>query len=436
MKKFSSFVVFFTANAARNTAAMLLALLVLAKAPATAQTFTTLYSFTGSTDGGFPTAELLADPSGNLYSTTFQGGAIPCAFGQFGCGTVFELSKSNSEKAIYAFTGNADGAYPYAGLVMDSSGNFYGTTSAGGDLTCPVSNGCGTVFQVDARGVEKVLYTFTGQADGATPVAGLVRDAAGNLYGVTQYGGNGAGSFGHGVVFEVDTTGKETVLYTFGFPPDGSLPSARLFLDGKGNIYGTTYAGGIINNNCGNGCGTIFKLSPNGKGGFTETVLYKFNGAPDGSNPKGALVADKSGNLYGTTLTGGKTSSHCGGYGPGCGTIFKLSHTGKISLLYKFKNSPDGAGPWAGVILDSAKHVLYGTTRYGGNLTCVDGFEDGCGTIFDFNLKTRKETTLYEFSGNSDGSYPIGALIEDNTGRLFGTASFGATDGTVFRLVP
>jgi uncharacterized repeat protein (TIGR03803 family) len=415
-------------RAATIALACAILLAIFAAPSARAQTFTTLYRFTGGTDGGYPTAELIRDATGNLYSTTIDGGAIPCnGGGQFGCGTVFKLSPGNKETVLYAYTGDADGAYPYAGLVRDVDGILY---------ACPISNGCGTVFQVDAAGKERVLYSFSGQADGATPYAGLVRDTAGQLYGSAVFGGDASGIYGHGVVFEVDATGKEAVLHTFGYPPDGSWPNGRLLLDSKGNIYGTTSAGGIVNNDCYSGCGTVFKLSPDGKGGWTETVLHKFAGRPDGANPRGALVPDVAGNLYGTTASGGRSSAHCGGFGPGCGTIFRVSPSGKTVVLYRFKSKPDGATPLAGLLLDSVNHVLYGTTKYGGTSDCTDGFGDGCGTVFGLNLMTGNQTRLHIFSGEKDGCYPVGSLIQDNAGRLYGTASFCATDGTVFRISP
>jgi uncharacterized repeat protein (TIGR03803 family) len=148
-------------------------LAIFAAPSARAQTFTTLYRFTGGTDGGYPTAELIRDATGNLYSTTIDGGDIPCnGGGQFGCGTVFKLSPGNKETVLYAYTGDADGAYPYAGLVRDVDGILYGAASQGGDYACPISDGCGTVFQVDAAGKERVLYSFSGQADGAAPMRG------------------------------------------------------------------------------------------------------------------------------------------------------------------------------------------------------------------------------------------------------------------------
>jgi uncharacterized repeat protein (TIGR03803 family) len=147
-------------------------------------------------------------------------------------------------------------------------------------------------------------------------------------------------------------------------------------------------------------------------------------------------VPDAARNLYGTTASGGSSSPHCGGFGPGCGTIFKVSPSGKTVVLYRFKSKPDGATPLAGLLLDSVKHVLYGTTKYGGTGDCADGFGDGCGTVFAFHLMTGTQTGLHIFSGGNDGCYPVGSLIQDNAGRLYGTASWCAIDGTVYRISP
>jgi uncharacterized repeat protein (TIGR03803 family) len=186
---------------------------------------------------------LIRDSAGNLYGTTHQGGA-------FQLGTVFKIDLAGVETVLYSFAGGTDGGEPEAGLIQDAAGNLYGTTHYGGGGSC--SDGCGTVFKLDPAGVETVLYMFTGNPDGGSPLSNLVEDAAGNLYGTTLYGG----SSGKGIVFEVDTaTGAETVLHSFR-GRDGAAPQAGLVRDAKGNLYGTTPEGG------GNGFGAIFRLSP------------------------------------------------------------------------------------------------------------------------------------------------------------------------------
>ncbi len=254
------------------------------------QTFTetVLYSFAGGIDGANPEAGVIQDTKGNFYGTTSNGGAS-CY-----CGTVFVLNANGTETLLHTFTGGADGEDPYAGLFMDTKGNLYGTTVLGG------TSGYGTVFKLTNAGKEIVLYTFTG-LDGENPYGGLIRDAVGNLYGATS----GGGTSGYGVAFRLSKAGKETVLHNFtGYPKDGAVPYAGLFMDTKRNLYGTTYRGGASD------YGTVFRLSRTGK----EKVLHSFNGA-DGALPYAGVLMDTKGNLYGTTAEGGAS---------GYGTVFKL----------------------------------------------------------------------------------------------------------------
>jgi len=331
-------------------------LLGLAGVPPSAQgqTFTVLHSFKGGTDGADPVASVILDKAGNLYGTTESGGP-------FSSGTVFKVDKTGKESVLYSFSGGADGAIPLAGLVRDSAGNLYGTTEHGGDLTCGSGVGCGTVFKLDKTDKETVLYSFINGADGSEPVAGVILDKAGNLYGTTQYGG----PFSSGTVFKVDTTGKETVLYTFTGGrggKDGYFPEG-LIGDAAGNLYGITQFGGNFS------FGTVFKLDGTGK----ETVLYRFTGGADGVYPAAGVIADAAGNLYGTTQYGG--SVNC--FGDGCGTVFKLDKTGKETVLYSFTGGTDGASPVAGLVRDSAGN-LYGTATFGGDPLC----SGGCGVVF------------------------------------------------------
>jgi uncharacterized repeat protein (TIGR03803 family) len=207
------------------------------------------------------------------------------------------------------YTGAPDGSVPLGELTRDAQGFLYGTTQSGG------ASNFGTVFKLRAR-QETVLYSFTGGADGASPQGALVRDAAGNLYG-TAGGGNNLCSHGAqcGVVFKLDTSGHETVLYAFKGGTDGADPTDRLVRDAAGNLYGTTYLGG--DRPC---CGTVFKLDTTG----TKSVLHSFTGIPDGKNPMAGLAMDAAGNLYGTTYQGGLKTCHQTG-GNGCGIVFKLA---------------------------------------------------------------------------------------------------------------
>lgn len=205
--------------------------------------YTVLYAFTGGADGAEPLAGLVQDKEGNLYGTTYKDGdfsGVICTF-LAGCGVVFKLDPVGNETLLYTFTGGTDGASPVGGLILDDVGNLYGTTYFGGAEPCPESQyGCGVVFKLDPAGNERVLCTFTGGADGALPRGNLVRDKLGNLYGATERGGI---SPYFGVIFKVDLTGNESVVYTFTGGADGSSPNGDLILDEADNLYGTTFYG-------------------------------------------------------------------------------------------------------------------------------------------------------------------------------------------------
>jgi len=338
-------------------------------------TLTVLYSFTGTDgDGAEPYGPLARDAAGNLYGTTLDGGA-GCEL----CGTVFKLappvspSTTWTETVLYSFTGTAgDGKQPEGGVVLGSGGNLYGTTFIGGTY------GLGTVFKVDKTRHETVLYSFTASnGDGAGPTSGLIRDAEGNLYGTTVGGGNCfAGGTCYGTVFMVDAKGNETVLYAFtGTDGDGLWPVAGVVRDEQGNLYGTTPDGGDFTCNPyptppSFGCGIVFKLDSTGQ----ETVLHTFTGiGGDGEAPIGGLVRDDRGNLYGTTVWGGDLMSNGGS---GYGTAFEVAATGKEATLHSFTGTPtgDGAAPFAALV-KGPNGSLYGTT--------IDGGAVGLGTVFE-----------------------------------------------------
>jgi uncharacterized repeat protein (TIGR03803 family) len=337
---------------------------------------------------------------------------------------------------LYRFSGSSDGLSPTGDLTRDSAGNLYGTTPFGGSVAG--FGGNGVVFKVDPTGKETVLYTFLGGADGSAPSGGVIRDSAGNLYG-TAAGGTG----GNGVVFTLDPAGNETVLHSFSGPPDGAGPNAGLIRDSAGNLYGTTMFGGVTGGPiCADlGCGVVFKLDPAGN----ETVLYRFSGPPDGFTPQAGLIRDSAGNLYGTA-SGGGSSAACTN---GCGVVFKLDRAGNETVLHSFSGSPDGAGPNAGLIRDSAGN-LYGTTlgggvtvppvpppapqctNYGGCL-CFGG----CGTVYKLD-PAGHETVLHSFSG-PDGFQPLAGVrvvfrlddgLDDSVGNLVGTTAFGGVTGS------
>jgi uncharacterized repeat protein (TIGR03803 family) len=387
---------------------------------------------------------VLLDASGNLYGTTFSGTTTLCA-GTSGCGIVFELAKSSngySEKILYAFGTNSpstDGGFPQAGLIVDASGNLYGTTTYGGSTLLPqcateFAYGCGTVFDLikSANGYsENVLYTFTG-LDGVNPLAPLVEDSAGNLYGTTDSGGASS----HGTVFElVNSSGSYTFksLYSFGVSlSDGWYPLAGLIIDASGNLYGTTEGGGDLTQCSGFGCGTVFELV-NSPTGYTHKVLYGFQGSDGtvGQGPAGGLIMDTSGNLYGTTQGGGSFDY---------GTVFELvNSSGNYSekVLYSFKglSNNDGQIPAASLLMDPSGN-LYGTASRGG-AGCVP---QGCGTVFELinSSGTYVEKLLHNFGAPGDGENPTGALVMDSSGNLYGTTSVGgaAQFGIVFQLNP
>ncbi len=300
-----------------------------------------LYSFAGGNDGRRPEAGLVRDKSANLYGTTNQGGPADQ-------GTVFRLAPDGTETVLHAFAGGSDGGFPQANLIIDKQGNLYGTATEGG-------SGHGTIFRVAPDGSFTTLHEFGGASDGEYPMSWLIADGKGNLYGTTLAGG----VHGFGTVFRLSPRGTFKVLYAFQGGNDGASSQAGLIRDASGNLYGTTRNGGGAG--CIYGCGTIFKLAPDG----TESVLYAFTGGSDGGEPYGGVVADGLGNLYGSTITGGSSQ--------GLGVVFELASGGNLKVLHTFQGASDGAWPEAGVVLDSAGRI-YGTS-YG------EG-PDSWGTVF------------------------------------------------------
>jgi uncharacterized repeat protein (TIGR03803 family) len=370
---------------------------------AQAQTYkeTVLYSFTGSPDGASPWAGLIRDKAGNFYGTTHDGGDP-------GQGTVFELTANGKESVLYSFGGYPDAARPEAVLVRNATGDLFGTTTYYGGAFL-----WGAVFKVTKARKETVLYSFTGGTDGGYPIGGLVQDKAGNLYGTTVDGGKGTGCYyGCGTVFKVDTADEETVLYNFTGGRDGASPGAGLVPDAEGNLYGTTYQGGssTCNNGSGSGCGTVFKVTKAGK----EAVLYSFTGGTDGAYPYAGLIRDANCNLFGSTSQGGDLNC-----APpyGCGTVFKLSKSGKKTVLHAFTGGVDGGGPSS--LVRDAKGNLYGASG-GGTYSH--------GMVFKLDT-TGKETVLYSFTGGTDGGGPVGPLVRDAAGNLYGTTSVGGAAG-------
>jgi len=407
-----------------------------------------LHSFQGGADGADPSG-VIRDPAGNLYGTTASGGAA-------NAGVVFELDPSGKETVLYTFTGGADGATP-SGVTRDPEGNLYGATNGGG--VAAGYFGFGVVYRLDPSGHQTVLHRFTSGADGATPNAGLVRDWAGNLYG-TAYGG---GSDGQGVIYKLDPLGRETVLHNFSSPPDGINPLAGVIRDSAGNLYGTTALGGLTSDRNVGG-GVVYELEAAG----AYHVLYRFqNSRPFPRSPQAQLLRDSYGNLYGTTEVGGPASSGAvfrldtagefsvlyafpgGGIydlvgssgvildpggniygtttqaGP-AGMIYKLNPSNIETTLYSFLGAAGGTGPDAGVVRDSAGN-LYGNTYYGGAANA--------GVVYKMDAEGH-ETVLHSFTGGADGEWPMGSLAPDSAGSLYGTTNLGgvANRGVVYKV--
>ena len=390
-----------------------------------------LYRFHGK-DGWSPNTVILGS-DGALYGTTAVGGANSC-LGQ-GCGVVFKLARGADgkwrETVLHNFAGS-DGQGPVGPLVFDNGGNLYGATVYGGPSCSQL--GCGVVFEL-VRGdgnkwTFKVLHDFA-VTDGANPYAGLIFDSKGNLYGTTSYGGNtNACTGGCGVVFELAPDGKgnwaETVLHEFA-GEDGVGPVAPLLFDSAGSLYGTTQYGGD------HASGTVFRLSP-GKGDhWTEEVLHSFGfETNDGDEPTYGVIFGRSGNLYGTTLFGGTKND------PGGGTAFRLMPEAggkwKEKILHSFNRARFGGGPVSSGLLMDKHGSLYGTTGEGGRLTCPGTGGAGCGVVFRLAPAANgkwTETVLHAFGGGDDGDGPGGGLVFSSSGDIFGVTGAGGYAGGV-----
>jgi uncharacterized repeat protein (TIGR03803 family) len=389
---------------------------------AVAQTFKVLHNFGGPGDGWSPFAGLVASADGQLYGVTIYGAVgSPCPLSE--CGTVFKLSPNRdgswTETLLYQFTGGLDQSQPVFPVAFDSRGNLYGTTQGNiGEY--------GTVWELTPNGdgtwSQKTLYTFTGGTDGGQPF-GIAVAGIGRLYGSTyRYNGNYTGA-----VFSLAQPSVrnwvENVVHLYGNGSDGGGPVGKVIFDAAGNMYGTTYEGGLSGN------GTVYKLSANADGsGWNETILYSFAGSPDGAHPYAGLLWDSAGNLYGTTEQGGTHAA---------GTVFMLAPNpdGRWieSVLYTFTGQNDGANPDAGLAFDSSGN-LYGTTTGGG--------AGSRGTVFKLSRSVGgqwTETVLHSFD-LQDGSDPsnLGSLVVDAAGNLYGTTIDGGQYGlgVVFEVSP
>lgn len=416
-----------------------------------AQTESPIISFNGDLDGASPATTLIADSAGNYYGTTFSGGSYsgqPCAF--YGCGIVFEISPNTSggwtEAVLYPFTGGADGANPAAGLVFDSHGNLYGTTSAGGLFTSGCGNlGCGTVFEISPSSsgfwTETTLYSFKGGSDGYYSEAPVTFDAAGDLYGTTALGGPGkscAAGSGCGEVFKLTPNGTGgwiySVVHFFTNGKDGGRPSSGVVVDGAGNIFTSASQGGSTTN-CGPGCGTLDEFSPSGAG-YKLRVIHTFTGVQDGSYPVGGLLLDSSGNIYSPVQEGGHKTGVCHSAG-GCGVVLKLTPNSSggytPSIAYSFTGGADGYGPVSNLTVNPSGG-LYGAA-YGAPSGAPANCFGPCGFIYKLTPSgtgTWSESVVYAFTGGADGGAPewFNGVTVDSSGHIFGTAEeFGIAGG-------
>jgi uncharacterized repeat protein (TIGR03803 family) len=369
------------------------------------------------TDGSFPNGDLIRDAAGNFYGTTQIGG-------KYNRGVVFKLDSTGQQTILYVFTGAADGGIPIGRLLRDTAGNLYGITSLGGDPACS----CGTVFKLAKNGSLKVLHSFKGGKDGAQnegqPELGLVM-VKGDLYGSASFGGviGCDGSLGCGVIFKVTQAGKETVLHRFTGQADGAFPQ-DLISDAAGNIYGAA-GGSYMHGNT----GTLFKLDTTGK----MTTLFTLPGGAEGNSPRWRLTRDAKGLIHGVTQFGGDTST-CALGSSGCGVAFTVNAAGKERVVHTFgKRASDGAEPSAGVFDLNGNY--FGTTFYGGtaNSTC----KYGCGVVYEI-AQGGKYSVLHRFTGADDGWLPTGGLTDDGSGNIYGAAIMGGSgnNGVIYEITP
>ena len=370
-----------------------------------------VHSFTGGSDGSDPATDLTIAADGNFYGTTVVGG-------YYNCGTIFRLTPRSSppwqETVLYSFTCYGDGKNPYGGVTFDNNADLFGTTVAGGSGPICAGDGCGVAWELSASG-ESVLHSFTGGDDGYGPGGGLTMDRKGNLYGTTPDGG----AHYSGVVYALSRrkgSWHEGVIHAFDGASEGGVGSLGRLLLRRGDLYGVTEIGGA------HSAGTIYKLRRSGKN-WQLTTLYAFKGSPDCGSPYGGLIADRHGDLYGTTYYGGAS-------GQGC--VFELNAAKSYAerVVYSFKGGNDGSSPTSTLLLNG-RGTLYGTTSAGGG-SC------DCGTVFKLNAKTGAESVLHSFAGGQDGAYPYYGLVPDGNGHLLGTTATGGTSnqGVAFEITP
>ena len=398
----------------------ILAVSAMLMATVSASTTQVIYSFAGDEDGEYSDSDLVMDSAGSIYGTTVLGGDI-------GAGTVFQLTPSGdgwTHTVLYSFTGGADGGQPYKGVTLDPDGNIYGTAVIGGTGGACPEDGCGVVYKLTNSGgtwTHRVIHNFSGD-DGYGPGAGLTRNPAGNLYGMTPTGG----ANGMGVIYQLKPGPGDTwnfaVIHHFTGGNDGGAGSAgRLLLRG-GRMYGVATVGGA------NGKGTVFELARSTTGKVRLKTLYAFKGQPDAGFPYGGLAFDAAGNLYGTTYYDGEYNY---------GAVYQLSPSPSCEwterVLYSFTGGSDGAGSISNVVFDTAGN-FYGTTSEGGG-GC------GCGTIFKLAPGDDGQwtaSTAYRFQGAPDAGFAYNGMVGDSQGHFYGATTHGGTDndGAIYKFTP
>src|SRR5437867_1604128 len=391
------------------------AVFVLSLAAATATTTDVIFSCEED-EGEYADTDLETDSAGNIYGTTVLGG-------DFGSGTVFKLSPTPTgwvHTVLYSFTSGADGGEPYKGVTLDREGNLYGTAVSGGSGSC--EGGCGVVYKLTNSGetwTQTVIHAFTGGDDGSGPGARVALDAQGNVYGMTPTGG----AFGLGTIYQLHPGANGNysfkVIHSFTGGTDGSSGSAGKMVLRNGHLYGAATTGGAF------ASGTVFELRPTQTGEWDFKVLYSFRGQPDGVFPYGALLFDRSGNIFGTTYYGGVN---------GIGAVYQLAPrlTGewKERVLYSFAGGGDGNSPISHLNFDSVDN-LYGTTSEGGL---------GSGTIFKLTRGPNGswvESLPHLFQGPPDAAFPYSGMI-NRAGSFYGATTHGGDndDGAMYKFTP
>ena len=371
---------------------LLLVAFTLISSFASAQTESILYNF----PGGNPQSGVTFDGNGNIFGTTVFGGAN-------GAGTVWELSSTGTYSLLYSFGDSlTDGSGPVAGVTIDSHGNLFGTTRAGG------ANGAGTVWEISSSNTYSVLYSFgASTTDANDPSAGVTVDASGNLYGVTEFGG----ANGKGAVWEISASNTYSILYSFGASGgDAAYPVANVVFDSNGNMFGTSAYGGLY------GGGAIWEITSTG----SYSVYHSLgSSSSDGANPLAGVAFDAYGDMYGTTKTGGAS---------GVGTVWEITASGTYGTLHSFgSSSSDGSGPNAGVTVDNSGN-LFGTTTAGGS--------SNAGAVWEITSVGTYQL-IYSFGAfSNDAATPIGGVTCDASGNLYGSTSIGGASnyGTLWKI--